>query len=563
MAYRENAFSNLWIQLGNDIDGEAASDQFGYSISVSSDGTIVAVGATNHTGNTPTGQVRVFQYSNSSWSQLGNDIDGDTSQDKFGYSVSLSSDGTIVAIGAINNDSFHQNGGEVKVYQYSSGSWTQLGNILLSDAEALENFGYSVSLSSDGTIVAAGGPGWGSYPYSSDAGHVRVYQYSDNSWNQLGDSIGIGDGSYDYSGRSVSLSSDGTIVAVGIPSPARIGKTSSPGYVRVYQYDANNTSWSQLGSDINGEANDDEFGYSISLSSDGTILAVGAPYNDGNGSSSGHVRIYQYSNSSWSQLGSDINGEASNDNAGISVSLDASGIIVAVGNSGNGSKVSFYQYDASNNWSQLGSDINDNGSKVSLSSDGTIVAIGGSNTAQMFNYATVPNYNICFPGNTPVATDQGIVPIKKINTNFHTIRNMSIQDITKSVLYDKYVVCFKANSLGENIPSQDTYISKNHMVFFKGEYKPAYLYVNYDNIVKTKYNGELMYNVLLDNHNKMLVNNLVCETLDPDNTMAKLNNLLKQLPRERQRIVIKEFNEHIKNNHIDNKKSKADFVINI
>ena len=72
-----------------------------------------------------------------------------------------------------------------------------------------------------------------------------------------------------------------------------------------------------------------------------------------------------------------------------------------------------------------------------------------------------------------------------------------------------------------------------------------------------------MYNVLLDNHNKMLVNNLICETLDPDNTMAKLNNLLKQLPREKQKIVIKEFNEHIKNNHIDNKKSKADFVINV
>ena len=140
---------------------------------------------------------------------------------------------------------------------------------------------------------------------------------------------------------------------------------------------------------------------------------------------------------------------------------------------------------------------------------------------------------------------------------------MSIQDITKSVLYDKYVVCFKTNSLGENIPSQDTYISKNHMVFFKGEFKPAYQFVNYDNIIKTKYNGELMYNVLLDNHNKMLVNNLICETLDPDNTMAKLNNLLKQLPREKQKIVIKEFNEHIKNNHIDNKKSKADFVISI
>ena len=46
------------------------------------------------------------------------------------------------------------------------------------------------------------------------------------------------------------------------------------------------------------------------MSSDGTIVAIGAPYNDGNGSNSGHVRVYEYSGSSWSQLGADINGEA-------------------------------------------------------------------------------------------------------------------------------------------------------------------------------------------------------------------------------------------------------------
>ena len=72
-------------------------------------------------------------------------------------------------------------------------------------------------------------------------------------------------------------------------------------------------SQTQLGSDINGESSGDYSGYSVSMSSDGTIVAIGSPYNDGNGSNSGHVRVYEYSGGSWSQLGTDIDGEAAGD----------------------------------------------------------------------------------------------------------------------------------------------------------------------------------------------------------------------------------------------------------
>jgi hypothetical protein len=50
-------------------------------------------------------------------------------------------------------------------------------------------------------------------------------------------------------------------------------------------------------------------GWSVSLNSDGTIVAIGAAFNDGNGSNSGHVRVYQYNGSQWVQLGLDIDGE--------------------------------------------------------------------------------------------------------------------------------------------------------------------------------------------------------------------------------------------------------------
>ena len=85
------------------------------------------------------------------------------------------------------------------------------------------------------------------------------------------------------------------------------------------------------GSDVNGEAINDESGYSVSLDSDGDRMAIGAPYNDGNGSNSGHVRVYALSSGSWTQLGSDINGEASNDQSGRSVSLNDAGDRVAIG----------------------------------------------------------------------------------------------------------------------------------------------------------------------------------------------------------------------------------------
>ena len=116
-----------------------------------------------------------------------------------------------------------------------------------------------------------------------------TYTQSGNYYDffQLGADID-GEAAYDQSGRSVSLSSDGMTVAIG--ATANDGNGTNSGHVRIYNYDGN--SWNQLGADIDGEATNDRSGTSVSLSSDGLKLAIGAVWNDGNGSSSGHVRIY-------------------------------------------------------------------------------------------------------------------------------------------------------------------------------------------------------------------------------------------------------------------------------
>ena len=178
------SFAFSQTQLGSDIDGEAAGDKSGHSVSMNSAGDRVAIGAYGNDGTaSDAGHVRIYEYSNSSWSQLGSDIDGEAADDRSGISVSMNSNGDRVAIGAYGNEGTGAYAGHVRVYEYSNSSWTQIGSDI--DGEAASDlFGNSVSMNSAGGRVAIGA-------YLNDgtghnAGHVRVYEYSNCSWSQLG-----------------------------------------------------------------------------------------------------------------------------------------------------------------------------------------------------------------------------------------------------------------------------------------------------------------------------------------------------------------------------------------
>ena len=319
--YGWSGTSSSWTQLGGDIDGEVAGDWFGISVSLSSDGERLAIGAPGNSGNRYTsGHARVYGWSGTNWDQLGGDIDGEEAGELFGYSVSLSSDGVRLAVGAPYNDRNETGAGYVRVYGWSGTSWTQLGGDIDGE-EKYDNSGRSVSLSSDGMRLAIGAPNNLSNRLYS-AGHVRVYGWSGTSWIQLGGDID-GEEKGELFGYSVSLSSDGERLAIGAPSSA--------GYVRVYGWDTTSSGWTQLGGDIHGEAGGDGFGASVSMSSDGMRLAIGAPGNDGTLYGAGHVRVYQWSGTSWAQLGGDIDGEAKYDNSGRSVSLSSDGRRLAIG----------------------------------------------------------------------------------------------------------------------------------------------------------------------------------------------------------------------------------------
>ena len=308
-------------QIGSDIDGEAVDDHSGWSVSISSDGSVVAIGAPSNDGNgRSSGHVRVYQNNSGIWTQIGSDIDGEAQDDVSGCSVSISSDGSILAIGAYLNDGTANASGHVRVYQNLAGVWTQIGDDIDGESQA-NHSGYSVSLSSDGSVVAIGANISG---YAS--GQVRVFQNHSGVWTQVGADID-GEASPDNSGWSVSLSSDGSVVAIG--AIYNDGNGSNSGHVRVYQ----NLSgvWTQIGDDIDGEAAEDRSGFSVSLSSDGSVVAIGAPYNSGNGTLSGHVRVYQNLSGVWTQIGEDIDGETAFDESGSSVSLSSDGSTVAIG----------------------------------------------------------------------------------------------------------------------------------------------------------------------------------------------------------------------------------------
>tara|TARA_B110000238_G_scaffold60232_1_gene65832 strand:- start:433 stop:1941 length:1509 start_codon:yes stop_codon:yes gene_type:complete len=383
MIFNLSSLAQTWTQVGSDINGEAAGDQIeGINpVSLSSDGSIMAIGAVWNNGNgSNAGHVRIYENISGTWTKIGSDIDGEGSGDLSGSSVSLSSDGSNVAIGACGNDGNSFYSGHVRIYKNIRDTWTQVGSDI--DGEAAGDWsGNSVSLSSDGSTVAIGAYNNGGNGFYS--GHIRIYKNISGTWTQVGSDID-GEAADDRSGWSVSLSSDGSTVAIG--ASGNDGNGLDAGHVRIYKNIS--STWTQVGSDIDGAAAGDWSGNSVSLSSDGSTVAIGAYNNGGNGLDAGHVRIYKNIRDTWTQVGADIDGEAADDRSGCSVSLSSDGSTVAIGatlNDGNGSNaghVRMYK-NISGTWTKVGSDIDgeaagDGSGFVSLSSDGSTVAIGAS-----------------------------------------------------------------------------------------------------------------------------------------------------------------------------------------
>lgn len=302
-------------QLGNQIDGRNEFDNRRRSVDLSFDGTIVAFGERGFAINDGAkGRVRIFQYSDADgdWVQLGQDLEEEDQSLNFGEAVSLSDDGSVLAVGETI-------AGNVYIYQFQDQNWTQVYTIRTpSDGGRCCRLGSTVSLSGDGTILAAGDPLSNGGDGNTLRGSVRLYQFVNTSgWKEWKDAI-TGEENFESIGQRILLASDGhTLVASLNPQGSTTARSAS---ARVYQLNLDDSQWKSLGNDIRGESASgatDRAGISFDLSADGRSIAVGSP------GGAGHARVYRYQSSvdEWLLVGDETVGGSPGDQYGSSIAL--------------------------------------------------------------------------------------------------------------------------------------------------------------------------------------------------------------------------------------------------
>lgn len=128
---------------------------------------------------------------------------------------------------------------------------------------------------------------------------------------------------------------------------------------------------------------------------------------------------------------------------------------------------------------------------------------------------------ICFPAGSRVKTDQGYIEIQKLIAGTHTLKGKDILAITETYSMDEHLVMIEKDAFRNKYPNKNTFISKRHKIYYKGQMKTAQRFVGRPGIYLVPYEGELLYNVLLKEYGVMSVNGLICETLNPINPISK------------------------------------------
>ncbi len=303
----------------------------------------------------------LFTYAQcTGWPQIGMDLDGEAALDRYGFAVSLSGNGKRVASGGDKNDAGGTNAGHVRVSEWDGTDWIQMGDDI--DGTSMnDEFGASASLNTDGSVLAVGAPSASIFPATA-TGYARIYDWTGTAWVQRGTDI-LGQAIGDACGTGISLNAAGDIVAVGSGlSDGGGGASAFRGHVRVFQW--NGTAWTQLGADINGVGDGDFAAYQISLDDDGNTLAIASGGNDNaNGQNAGHVRVFEWNGTAWTLKGNEILGLNGGENAGSGVALSNDGSTLVVGAQNNGTnggasgQVRVYDLIL-NTWTQRGAGIN-------------------------------------------------------------------------------------------------------------------------------------------------------------------------------------------------------------
>lgn len=240
---------------------------YGQSVAISRDGKTAIVGAPGISNGQ--GAAYVYTLTNSTWSLVATLRSfAPTDGDHFGSAVTLNGDGTLAVVGAENDSDDAAQAGAAYVFFKMADTWTFYRKLRAEDAVAGNNFGHSLALNADGSLLLVGAPN------ADQKGALYAFTRVNYAWTQQ-QKITVPDGAVgDGLGVSVALNADATVALVG----ARLDNAPLASQGAVYLLRQTNQQWTSVQRfQPTDAAAGDAFGASVALSSVGDVAFVGAP----------------------------------------------------------------------------------------------------------------------------------------------------------------------------------------------------------------------------------------------------------------------------------------------
>jgi len=361
-----------------------ADDQFGIRSSITKDGTLLFVSAYSNDGSAPnTGAFYVFDLINDGLVHQQKIAPKDGSvDDRFGIQTALNSDGTILAVGCINNDETAANSGSVYVYIRQGQQWILQQKLYASDPTGNVSFGLGLAINSDGSYILIGATG-----DNSSKGSVYVFLRNGNVWTQQTKLVASDGLLSDGFGHDVCMNADATIAMVAASDRDDNSLTNSGA---VYIFTRSGSTWTQQQKIYAPlKAANDRFGIGMSMNAAGDYALIASYGRDDKGTNTGVVFGFSRSVNTWTHKHTIYPDDPSTDsNFGVSVALNATGDFALVGCEKDGSRAvaagSVYVFTRINDtWIQRNklysttSEVGETfGRGVALTNDAKIAAIG-------------------------------------------------------------------------------------------------------------------------------------------------------------------------------------------
>ncbi len=323
-AYVFQYSSGSWYQVAKlqPSDG-VTGDQFGFAVSIS--GSCIAVGSPldNNEMGTDAGSIYVFQDVGglgdwSSYTQTKFVASDGAAADQFGASVSIQGSFVIAGSPLDDNAGAVSNSGSAYVFENVSalGDWSSVtqSKLVPMDTEAGDRFGVSVAIASGRAVI-------GSYlddVGGSNSGSAYVFHNS-GGWVQEAKLVPSDSTALDQFGKSVGIGEDGTLVIIGSPLDDGVGSNSGSSYLF-----AHSGSWAQVAKlTASDELSGNEFGFAVAATQYGLMALHGAHFEDSSGANAGAAYVSVWNGVAWSQLGKMLAFDGSaGDQFGFSVSVN-------------------------------------------------------------------------------------------------------------------------------------------------------------------------------------------------------------------------------------------------